>query len=439
MAEQKPVASPRWGAMTKLVVALTFIAILAWLFSRFQSIIPPLMMAFILSYLLYPVASFLSRKLHFSWRAAVGSIFILFLILFLSLLTVGGLGLVQQIQSLIRLVQNSLVELPQLVTSIADWFQTRSPIPVDLKAFDLNALTDKLISVVQPLLGQTGQLLGTVASGAAQFFGWAAFVLLVSFFVLSESGGLRGSIIKLNIPGYNEDLSRLGRELGRIWNAFLRGQIIIFFMTVIVYTIMLSVLGLRYAIGLAFLAGLARFLPYIGPAINWVILVLVAYFQPFKLFGMEPLAYTLLVVVLALIVDQIFDNLVSPRIMADVLKVHPAGVLVMALVAANLLGILGVVIAAPSLATLQLFGNYVLRKMLDQEPWPEKEPAVGVQPTQLLLMRLRQILRRAHLCLRHWRSQDDAFSLLRRKNQLSTPEADSPDSQKENQSQGEKS
>ncbi len=429
MTEQKPVASPRWGAITKLVVALTFIAILAWVFSRFQSIIPPLLMAFILSYLLYPVASFLSRKLRFSWRAAVGSIFILLLILFLSLLTVGGLGLVQQIQSLIRLVQNSLVELPQLVTSIADWFQTRSPIPVDLNAFDLNALTDQLISVVQPLLGQTGQLLGTVASGAAQFFGWAAFILLVSFFVLSESGGLRGSIIKLNIPGYNEDLSRLGRELGRIWNAFLRGQIIIFFMTVIVYTIMLSALGLRYAIGLAFLAGLARFLPYIGPAINWVILVLVAYFQPFKLFGMEPLAYTLLVVVLALIVDQIFDNLVSPRIMADVLKVHPAGVLVMALVAANLLGILGVVIAAPSLATLQLFGNYVLRKMLDQEPWPEKEPAAGAQPTQLLLTRLRRILRRV---------QNHAFGLLRRKKQLSTPEADALDSQEENQSQGEK-
>jgi predicted PurR-regulated permease PerM len=430
MTEQKPVASPRWGAMTKLVVALTFIAILAWLFSRFQSIIPPLMMAFILSYLLYPVASFLSRKLHFSWRAAVGAIFILFLIIFLSLLTVGGLGLVQQIQSLIRLIQNSLVELPQLVTSIADWFQTRSPIPIDLNAFDLNALTDQLISVVQPLLGQTGQLLGTVASGAAQFFGWTAFVLLVSFFVLSESGGLRGSIIKLNIPGYNEDLSRLGRELGRIWNAFLRGQIIIFFLTVIVYFILLNILGIRYAIGLAFLAGLARFLPYIGPAINWIILVLVAYFQPFKLFGMEPLAYTLLVLLLALFIDQIFDNLVQPRIMADVLKVHPAGVLVMALVAANLLGILGVVIAAPFLATLQLLGQYVLRKMFDQNPWPEGEPATSARSTQPWPARLRRVLRRV---------QDIALSLLRRKKQLPSPEADPLDSQEENQSQGEKS
>jgi len=425
MTEQKPTSSPRWDSMTKLVVALTFIAIIAWLLSRFQSLIPPLLMAFILSYLFYPVASFMNRKLLFSWRASVGTIYMLLLALLLGLLTVGGLGLVQQIQSLIKLVQNSLVELPNLIDNVATWLQTRSPIPIDLNTFDINSLTDQLLSVVQPLLGQTGQLLGTVASGAAQFFGWAVFILLVSFFVLSESGGFRGSIINLQVPGYNEDIARLGRELSRIWNAFLRGQIIVFFMTVAVYFVLLSILGLRYAIGLALLAGLARFLPYIGPAINWVILVLVAYFQPFKLFGMEPLAYTLLVVILALVIDQIFDNLVSPRIMADVLKVHPAGVLVMALVAANLLGILGVVIAAPILATLKLFGQYILRKMFDQDPWPEIETETRTRSIQVVLARLRWLYQRA---------TDNVIGIFHRKEEPPTSEI--PETSKENLTEG---
>lgn len=434
MIEPNPVNSPRWNPITKLVVALTFIALIAWLLSRFQSLIPPLLMAFILSYLLYPVASKLSRKLHFSWRATVGSIYILLLILLLGLLTVGGLGLVQQIQSLIRLVQNSLVELPQLINSVAEWLRTRSPFPIDLNS-DISALTDQLLAVVQPLLGETGQLLGTVASGAAEFFGWAFFILLVSFFVLSESGGFRGGIFKVEVPGHNADISRLGRELGRIWNAFLRGQIIVFLMTVTVYFLLLSILGLRYAIGLAFLAGLARFLPYIGPAINWVILILVAYFQPFKLFGMSPLSYTLLVVLLALFIDQIFDNIVSPRIMADVLKVHPAGVLVMALVAANLLGILGVVIAAPFLATLKLFGQYILRKMFDQDPWPEAESETKIRTTRQSLARLRKTLRHAYLNLRDWRKRDHTSNLARHRENL--PPTDSSDLQKKDHSQGE--
>ncbi|MFZ5819659.1 MAG: AI-2E family transporter [Chloroflexota bacterium] len=400
MAQSTPTSSPRWGAMTKLVIALTFVAILAGVLIRFQSIIAPLLLAFILAYLFYPLASALNRRLHFSWRAAVGSIYILLVLILLAVITVGGLGLVQQIQSLIKLVENSLVELPELVASIVEWVNLHSPIPVDLGVLDINSLNEQLISVVQPLLGRTGQLLGTVASGAAQVFGWAAFVLLVSFFVLSESGGLREGILKVNVPGYNNDIARLGRELGRIWNAFLRGQIILFMMAVVTYTILLGALGLRYALGLALLAGLARFLPYVGPAINWVVLVLVAYFQGFKLFGMEPLAYTLLVVILALLVDQIFDNLVSPRLMADTLKVHPAGVLVMALVAANLLGILGVVIAAPFLATLQLAGRYILRKMFDQDPWPEPESDSDTAPALPLLARLRR-----------------TFDLLRRKKQ----------------------
>jgi predicted PurR-regulated permease PerM len=403
MPASKPVSSPRWGSMTKLVVALTFVAILAWVFARFQSIIAPLLMAFILSYLFYPIASLLNRKVHLSWRASVGLIYLFFVILLLSLLTVGGLGLIQQIQSLIRLVENSLTELPGLLSSLVDWVNLHSPFPVDVTTLDIKSVADQLLAVVQPLLGQTGQLLGTLAGGAAQGFGWGAFVLLVSFFVLSESGGLRADIFKFYLPGYNEDFARLGRELGRIWNAFLRGQIILFLLSVMVYSVLLSGLGLRYALGLALLAGLARFLPYVGPAINWIVLVLVAYFQVFKLFGMSPLVYTLVVVALAAFVDLIFDNLLSPRIMADALKVHPAGVLVMAIVAANLLGILGVIIAAPFLATLQLVSRYVFRKMFDQDPWPDPESDGGETLSQTSLtgrlqrawQRLLAILRRS--------------------------------------------
>jgi hypothetical protein len=53
--------------------------------------------------------------------------------------------------------------------------------------------------------------------------------------------------------------------------------------------------------------------------------------------------------------------------------VHPAAVLVAAIVAANLFGILGVVVAAPILATATLLWKYIMRKMLDVNPWPEEE------------------------------------------------------------------
>lgn len=365
--------SPSWGTNTKLVVALTIIVVVGALLVKFQFIITPLVIGLVLSYLFHPLADLLQRRLHFSWNASVGVIYLVIILLLLGLLTLGGVGLVQQIQSLVIIVQDALRNLPELIESISGRVYQFGPFKIDFSALDLNDLSSQVLGMVQPLLSQTGTLLGTVAGSAANFLGWTLFVLLVSYFVLVESGGLRDRILSVEIPGYGHDLARLSRELGRIWNAFLRGQIIIFFLTVIVYSIALSILGVHYAIVLALLAGLARFVPYVGPAVNWGVLVIIAYFQVFKLFDMPPLYYTLLVLIVALIIDQIFDNIVSPRILSDALKVHPAAVLVAAIIAANLFGILGVVVAAPILATATLLWQYTMRKMLDMDPWPDKE------------------------------------------------------------------
>ena len=391
MTEEQTRSSPRWGATTKLVVALTIVAAAAALMVRFQSIIVPLFMAFILSYLLHPMASLLSRWTRLSWRASVGIIFLLIVILLLGLLTLGGVGLVNQVQVLIDFVQTNLDELPKIIGDVAAW---ASRFGVDISHFDLSSISDQLLSTGQKLLSEMGSVLSTVAGSAASFLGWTLFVILVSFFVLAESGGLREGIIKIDLPGYTHDLKRLGQELGLIWNAFLRGQIIIFFISIIVYFIILSVLGVQYAIGLALAAGFARFVPYVGPALNWTALALVTFFQPFKPFGLDPLYYTLLVFVIALLVDQVFDNILSPRIMADALRVHPAAVLVAAIVSASLLGVLGVVIAAPMLATLQLFGQYTIRKMFDLDPWPPQEARNKSAPRPRFFVRLRAWWRR---------------------------------------------
>lgn len=375
MNQTEPSSSPNWGATTKLVVALTFVAILAWLLFRFDGIIAPLLMAFVLAYLFYPVASFLQRVFHFPWRLAVGLIYLLLLGLLLSLLALGGLGLIQQIQNLVAFVQNSLTVVPSLIEQVAGQVYQFGPFQFDFRHLDLNALSQQLVSLIQPVLGRTGTLLGTIAGGAAQFLGWVLFVLLVSYFALSESGGARRRIVWLDIPGYTEDIHHLGHELGLIWNAFLRGQVIVFFFTFITYMVVFGLLGVKYVIGIAFLAGFAKFVPYVGEPITWVTIALVAYFQGSGPFGLRPLTYAIVSVACAFLIDQTFDNLVTPRILARALHVHPAAVLIAALIAASFLGLLGVIIAAPMLATVTLFWRYMMRKMLDLNPWSEGETA----------------------------------------------------------------
>ena len=390
---QPSATSPRWGSTTKLLVGLIIIGIITFLLYRFTSLLPPLLMVFVLVYVLHPVAGAISQGLGISWRAAVNILYLLIVIGLIGLLAWGGVNLVQQVQSLINQIQTIVSDLPTYVANLEGKVFQIGPFPLDMSTLDLNAISQQLLSWIQPLLARTGDLVGTLAGGAVQVFGWTLFILTVSYFVMVESNGLREDLVKIEIPGYTEDLRRLGNELSRIWNAFLRGQIIIFLLAVGIYSILLPALGVRYALGLALMAGLAKFLPYIGPAITWVVMGVVTFFQPYKPFGLDPLLYTGIVVVVTLAVDQVIDTLITPRIMARTLKVHPAAVLVAALIAANLLGLLGVVIAAPFLATILLLGRYVMRKMFDLDPWPPVETELHPPAGTELIIRIKQLRR----------------------------------------------
>lgn len=373
--EQKTASSPRWNSTTKLLVGLVIVSLAAFLLYRFSTLVVPLLIILILTYLLHPLTALLARGLHLPWKLAVNIIYVLIVVILIGLLTWGGVGLVSQVQSLVTSIQGLVRDLPRYISELSTQVFVIGPFELDMRTFDLTAISQQLLSLLQPLLSQTGSLVGSVAGSAATTLGWTLFILTVSYFVMVESSGLWKDLLKVEIPGYTEDLRRLGSELSRIWNAFLRGQIIVFLLALVIYSILLPALGVRYAIGIAFLAALAKFLPYIGPAITWIVMALVTYFQPVKPFGLSDnsLLYMLIVVVATSIIDWFMDNFITPRIMARNLRVHPAAVFIAAIIAANLLGLIGVVIAAPFLATFLLLGRYIMRKMFDLDPWPPQE------------------------------------------------------------------
>jgi predicted PurR-regulated permease PerM len=388
METQKPAASPRWNAITKLVVALTLIVILGALVVRFHTVIVPILMAFVLAYLLHPLALLMNRKLGLSWRAAVSIVYLVLVLILLALLTWGGVGLIGQIDILIQAVQDNVDRLPEFIAELSQRVITVGSFSLDLSTFDWTSAGQQVLAIVEPMLGKAGGMVGSLASSAAATLGWTAFIVVVSYFFLFESGGLRDQIIQIEIPGYADDIRRLSRRLGLIWNAYLRGQMIVILSTIIIYSIVMGGLGVRYAVGVALIAGFANILPYVGPAITWITIFLLTYFQASNLFGLAPLAYTVLVLGIAILIDQVYNSLVIPRVMARNLKVHPAAVLISALIAANLLGVLGVILAAPLLATLQLVIQYTTRKMMDREPWPVEDDLPGSPPLPAWLQKL---------------------------------------------------
>ncbi|OGN91725.1 MAG: hypothetical protein A2Y88_00280 [Chloroflexi bacterium RBG_13_48_10] len=372
MDKPKP-TSPKWSSSLKIIVGLTIAVLLLIMLYRFRSIVGPLILAFILIYLLHPLAAFLSNHTRLSWRASVNIIYIILLILLISSSTLVILAAVQQSQSVIKTIEGFVNDLPNLITQLSSQKITIGPFgPFDLSQFtDLGQLGNQVISTLQSLIGKAGTLVGTLATATASTIGWGFFVMIISYFVLADAGKVPSALDYINIPGYSYDIQKMGTALGRIWNSFLRGQLTIVSMVILSYTILLSIMNVNYAFAIAILAGLARFVPYVGPLITYIVMALVIYFQKVNYFNLNQMIYLLLAIGLSLLLDQIYDNLVSPRIMGKSLGVHPAAVLVVAIIAANLIGIIGLVLAAPVLASVSLLGRYAIHKMLDRDPWAD--------------------------------------------------------------------
>jgi predicted PurR-regulated permease PerM len=384
------VPSSTWSATTKLLVGLVMVAIAGFLIVRFNNVIGPLLFAFVLAYLIRPIAAALSDRTGLKWRASVNVVFIAFLLLVISFFTITGVALFGQLNNLISLVNEFLVDLPGMIADLSTSTDviviplTGQQIPVrDLfsgGSFDLINLAEQALAVLQPLVGQAGGLLGTLAGSAFGVIGWGIFVFFFTYFLLSEAGRVPDAFARLDLPGQMDDLERMARELGLIWNAYLRGQLLLSFIVGFSYFFILLTLGVKNALALGVLAGLSRFVPYVGQWITSGTIAVSAFLQGGNYFGFEPFAYTLFVTVIILVIDQFVDGMLGPRIFSSALGVHPSALLVAAIVSASLLGFIGLILAAPVLASAQLFLRYTFRKMVDLNPWPQPE-----RPPQKLL------------------------------------------------------
>ena len=369
---EKPI-SPKWSTSTKIIVTLLFLAGAIALLFRFSNLLNTLITAFIIAVLYHPLAEWINKKTKLPWAWSVSIIYFITVVAVFGLLTVGGIALINQIDGLIKFLQNTLYELPNFFKQLASTNIEIGPFNLDFSYINWDQVGNQLLSTVEPILTRVGNFFGGIATGTVGVIGSFLLSLLISFLVITETEGARNKIIKLEIPGYQEDFRRLGEKLNTIWNKFVRGQALIFLARFIMYLIILSSLRLRFVLGMALLATLGNFIPYIGVAIVWIINFFVALFQGTTIFGLNPFPYAMLVMGVGWILDNAYDTFFAPRIMANVLKLHPAAVLVAVLIGLNLFGILGMFLAPPLLASLKLLMDYSEKKLLDQDPWNDTE------------------------------------------------------------------
>jgi predicted PurR-regulated permease PerM len=373
--------SPPWSRTTKAIIASFSVVLVAIVLYRFRGLIQPLVLAAIIAFLLNPGINWAMRRLRLSRGWAVALVFVVVLLAAGAILGVGGFVVYDQTAQLVD-------DLPRLVTRVSDWVRDNlgvftlrlGPYSFDLNLspsqLDPGTLVRQAFDYFRPAVANGGSLAAQVATATVGVVSTFFVMIMVSIYLAKDSPRIWGAISDVaHAPGYRADADRLIREFVRIWDRYLRGQVLLALAMFAIVSVVLWAMGVRYAFGLGLLSGLLEFLPILGPLIAGVAAVLVALFQDGNNLGLESqvwFAVTVAAVMFAL--QQLEAAVLVPRFVGDALDLHPVIVIVVVLMGASLAGILGAVLAAPVAATVKLLAGYGWRKMFDQPPFPDPEP-----------------------------------------------------------------
>jgi predicted PurR-regulated permease PerM len=164
-------------------------------------------------------------------------------------------------------------------------------------------------------------------------------VLVISFYLVAEEKGMREFIRSLVPPHYQEFTMGLVDSIQKKMGLWLLGQLILSVSIFLMTFLGLSLLGVKYALFLALLAGLLEVIPYIGPFVSAVPAIFFAFIQ-------NP-ALAIAVLVLYIIIQKVEGYVLVPKVMEKTVGVSPLAVLLALLIGFKLAGVLGLLLAVP--------------------------------------------------------------------------------------------
>jgi predicted PurR-regulated permease PerM len=371
MTDQNPkekISSPSWQPSTRLVVA-TFGALFGSLFLYLlRSLVVPVILAFLFAYMLYPLTRWAREKTRLP-KGLIAFLALLFTaVLILSVTTGLGVAFSQRVVDLALYLSSIVEQLPAAIESLADQTIYIWRFEIDLREMNISPLLTNLASSLSPLLTRAGSLIGSFAVAAVS--GATTFLLMIvmSFYFLVDFEKLRPALNNI-IPASNrQDFDYLLTQTNRIWRAFLRGQVLLGVIVGVITAVLMSIVGLDFPIAVGVIAGFMELIPMFGPIITGVFATLIALFQPVNPWGLTPLAFTLLVIGIFFLIQQLENVVLVPRIMGESLNLHPLVVLIAVLAGGILAGFVGVLLAAPVVATLRLGTGYLYSKIVEVTP-----------------------------------------------------------------------
>lgn len=329
----------------------------------------PLIVAGLFFYFLVGIVDFLEKRLKGKRTLAVAITLIGLVLIFTLVFSILGPVLGEQITSLVNAMPSIAKELQQQVFAVRDTLLQN-----EFFARFMAENDEMFRNLTTNITSYLGDLFGNIASSFGQVVGFVTSavitIVVIPFmllYMLLDGKRLPDAIVKLLPSSYEKETRHILHDMHETVRSYVNAQLLVAFFVGITSLIGLWIIEVDYAILLALFMMVTNIIPYVGPFLGAAPAVVVAFIQdPIKV---------LWVIVVIIIVQQIESNVISPLIQGKSLKVHPLTIIIVLLVAGNLAGIIGMLIAVPFYAVAKTVVQNIVRiyKLRERAQYLDKE------------------------------------------------------------------
>lgn len=336
---------------------LIAISLCGWLFYLLAPVLTPFIAAGLLAYMGDPLADRL-QKLRLPRTLAVVVVFLsTFLLIGLLVLLVGPL-VKTQISALFAALPDIAHQVEQVwLPTLLGWLNVEPGEDVGFGAF-LARYSDMAGSWSGKILLGVGKSGGVLAAAVLSLF----LIPILTFYMLRDWDSFMAHLSALIPDRQRETVLELARETDSVLSAFLRGQVLVMLALAIIYTLGLSLVGLKFAVAIGVVAGLVSFVPYLGFIFGIGLAGLTVALEPNPLWNLAGVVATFT------IAQVIEGSFLTPKLVGDRIGLHPVLVIFAIAAGGQLFGFFGILLALPAAAVLSVLIRFAYHRYLKEHP-----------------------------------------------------------------------
>jgi predicted PurR-regulated permease PerM len=282
--------------------------------------------------------------------------------------------------------------LPELYDSVVQWLkETSDRIGIDLGPVWTSETIQEWIAdptnqeSIQSVLGGFGSGAGRVLAGVVETVAVVVLAPVLGFYLLVDLPRTRRIALNLVPPRIRDEVGFVARQVGTALAAFVRGQLLVALVVGTLSAIGLWILDLPFWLIIGMAAGLLNMVPFAGPFFGAALAVIVALVD-------GSFTKAVLAVVIFTAIQQVDNQLITPLVQRTRVRLSPVVIVLALLAGGSAAGLLGVLIAVPTVSVLRIVVGHIWRTRVLGESWADASEAmmeVTQRPEVLRPMRKR--------------------------------------------------